>query len=436
MRTRLPDLTRLAAVAALTFAAVVVALLLLSDAGKQASPGPGSVALPSSASAGDRVRAAAAAARANPRSATAYVALAGAHLQFARETGDPGAYDRADAALRRALALKPGDAAALTERGVLKLARHDFRGALVDGRAARAAAPEANKPFGVVVDALVELGRFRQATSTLQTMVDRKPNLDSYSRVAYLRELRGELRGAESALRLAASAGGAVPENTAFVHALLGDLDFARGRLAPAARWYRSALRLFPRHAPSQYGLARVEAAQGRLDPAIRRLRALIRRLPLPAYTVTLGEAELAAGRPAAARRDLALVRAQQRLLRASGVSTDVELALFEADHGSPRRGVVLGRRAWRLAPGVRSADALGWALTRAGDARAGLRMARRALALGWRDPFVVYHAGVAASRAGDRALARTLLRRVVEQTPRFSPLHGPRAQRELRRVS
>ena len=48
-----------------------------------------------------------------------------------------------------------------------------------------------------------------------------------------------------------------------------------------------------------------------------------------------------------AAREDFALVRVQQRLLARAGVNTDVELAVFESDHGSPARGLRLARRAW-----------------------------------------------------------------------------------------
>jgi hypothetical protein len=62
---------------------------------------------------------------------------------------------------------------------------------------------------------------------------------------------------------------------------------------------------------------------------------------------------------------------------------------------------VALGRRVWRAAPSVRSADALGWALTRAGRPAEGYRFAARALALGSRDPAFRLHAGIAAKRAG-----------------------------------
>src|ERR1700759_546050 len=88
-----------------------------------------------------------------------------------------------------------------------------------------------------------------------------------------------------------------------------------------------------------------------------------------------------------AGRRDLQLIDAEETLLHANGVNTDVELAIYEADHGSPAKAVALARRAWAEAPSVRAADALGWALAQDGQAREGLIWSHRALKLGSVDP-------------------------------------------------
>jgi tetratricopeptide (TPR) repeat protein len=229
------------------------------------------------------------------------------------------------------------------------------------------------------------------------------------------------------------SAGGDAPENVAYVQTLLGNLYFTVGRLGSAREAYRTGLARFPGYVPASAGLAGVEAARGQFAPAIRRYRDAVARLPLPQYVVSLGETELAAGRGAAARRDLALVGAEEKLLQANGVNTDVDLALFEASHRSPARGVVLARRAWVAAPSVRSADALGWALTRAGRPADGLRFSHRALALGSRDPMFLYHAGLSAQAAGHASEARAYLGESLALNPRFSPLYAPRAERALR---
>ena len=234
-------------------------------------------------------------------------------------------------------------------------------------------------------------------------------------------------------MQRAVSAGGPVPENIAYVQALLGGLELERGRLGAARRAFDAALHAMPDYAPAAAGRARLAAATGDLPDAIARWRRVVNRLPLPEYVVGLGEAELAAGRRADGRRDLELVRAQVALLDGAGVNTDSELAIFEADHGSPLRGVGLARAAWRNAPSIRSADALGWALTRAGRPEAGLRWAHRALRLGTTDPSLRYHAGMTALAAGHRAEGRRQLRVAIAHGLAAQPLHLARAQEALR---
>ena len=164
------------------------------------------------------------------------------------------------------------------------------------------------------------------------------------------------------------------------------------------------ALALVPGFPAAEAGMARPRSAATRraIAPA-----SLATRLPLPEYVIALGETELAAGPTAAARRDLALVAAEQQLQRAAGVDIDVELAVFEADHGDPQRAVELARRGWDAAPSVRAADALGWALTRSGDAEAGLRWSAGRCGSGSLDPIWRAHAGLSALAAGRRSEGR-----------------------------
>jgi tetratricopeptide (TPR) repeat protein len=431
-----PNLIKLLIVPALVFFATLVAVK-----GIDSPSGSGSAGAGAGASAGgfadarttdQRIRSLQAAVKVDSSRAAPYAALGDVYLQKARETADPAFYARAESALRAALQRDPRDAGALTAMGALANARHDFRAALRYGTRARAAAPGVVKPYGVIADAQVELGRYDAAELTLQRMVDLKPNLASYARVSYFRELHGDLPGAIEAMRLAASAGGDAGENLAYVQTLLGNLELARGNAGGAERAYRLALSRYSGYAPAQAGLARVSASRGELDAAIRRYRAVVTLLPMPEYVVGLADAELAAGRTAAAREDLALVEVQQRLQRRGGVDVDAEMAIVEADHGSPARAVELARRGYAAAPSVRSADALGWALTRAGRPAEGLGYARRALRLGSRDATWLYHAGIAARDSRERTAARRYLTRALAGDA-LSPLHARDARAALR---
>ena len=338
--------------------------------------------------------------RADPGNSAAYAGLGEAYLSRARETGDPSFYSRAQRAFGAALQRDPGDLGGLIGAGNVAGLRHDFKEQLRLGRLAVAKAPELARPYTVVADAQLELGRYEAASRSIQRLLDLKPSLAAYSRASYYRELTGDLAGAVEAMRLAASAGGS-PESVAYVQVLLGNLELGRGRIEAARPAYTAALRSLPGYPPALVGLARADAANGDLSRSAARLRRAAQRLPLSGTLVLLAEVERQTGHPAAAQAAIAGAEAQRRLLVAANTEPDAESVLFEADHGSPERAVEMGRIVWRQAPSVRSADALGWALTRSGRPQLGLRWARRALALGSRDPLFRLHAGLAAAASG-----------------------------------
>jgi tetratricopeptide (TPR) repeat protein len=334
---------------------------------------------------------------------------------------------------RAAAGPPPDRATALAEAAGRAASRHDFRGALRIARQSRALAPEALAAYPVLVDALVELGRYGEAERTLQRFVDLRPGLASYTRVSYFRQLHGDLGGAAAALRLAVAAGGPPSPEVAYVQSLLGSLEINRGRLRAARRAFAAASAGVPGYGPAADGRADLAAAGGRLGEAIRRLRRLVTREPGPDYATALAELRLVAGDRRAARRGLALAREQEQRLATRGYKPDAALVIFESDHGDRSRGLKLARTVWSRAPSVTSADALGWALTRAGRPRAGLRWARRALRLGSLDPHFRYHAGVAAIAAGRRAEGRRNLRLAIAHGLAAHPLHLRRVERALR---
>ena len=412
--------------------AVLVAFAPSSDIGLPQQGAGVEADIPPGASTDQRIAITQRAVREGVAGSEAYASLGDAYLQKARETGDPSYYTRAGRSFDAALRRDSRNVDAVLGAGTLAGLRHDFREQLRLGLEARALVPSLTSPYPVMADAQIELGRYGAAERTLQRMLDLKPNLTSYSRVSYYRELRGDLEGAVQSMRLAVSAGAAVSENVAYIQTLLGDLELQRGRPAAARDAYRAALARLPRYAPAEVGLARVKNAAGDLDAAARRLRSVAGRLPLTSHLILLTDTDLARGAEAAAARDLDVVRAQQQLLRAAGARPDAELILFEANHGDPAAAVRLGRRLWAEAPSVRSADALGWALTRAGRPAEGLAWAQRALRLGSRDPLFHYHAGLAAKRAGRPGLAARELGTALGAGAALSPLQAREARTAL----
>lgn len=368
-----------------------------------------------------------------PNDAAALALLGAAYLQLARETGDPANYARAEAAFDDALRIDGRNVEALIGRGSLALARHEFSAALETGEAARAINDTIPRVHGLIADAQVELGRYDEAVATVQVMVDMRPDLASYSRVAYLRELHGDLDGAIDAMQRAVAAGGPAVENTEYVRVQLGNLYFAAGNLPAAERTYTESLTHIADYPYAIGGMARVRAAQGELDTAIALYDRAATRIPLPELVIALGEALEAAGRTEEAADRYELVGAIQRLLAANGVRNDLELAAFAAEHGpDPDAAVTMARAAYAERPTVFAADALAWALHAAGDDQTAARYADEALRLDTSSSLLLYHAGVIAACNGATEVARDRLQRALALNPHFSPLHAPRAAAEL----
>lgn len=373
--------------------------------------------------------------RQSPDDVNAYAMLATALLQRVRDTGDVQYYGQAQQAVEAALRRDPKHLEALIAAGSLALSRHDFGRAFEFGEQARALNPHVPRVYGVLVDALTELGRYDEAVAVAQTMVDMRPDLASYSRVAYLRELHGDLDGAAEMLEAAVLAGGPTAENTEWTRVQLGNLELLRGDLPAAEGRYRQALLYLPDYVPATAGLAKVRAAQGRDSEAIRLLEDATRRLPLPEYVAMLGELRQRGGDETAAEQQYELVRQIDHLVSSSGVNTDLELALFLADHGDAAEAVKRASAAYEQRPNIHAADALGWSLFRAGQYAKARPYAAEALKLGTRDPQLLFHAGMIAHAAGDNAQARTWLEAALELNPRFAILHPTEAEAVLHQL-
>ena len=201
--------------------------------------------------------------KADPYDVTSLDSLGLAYQQLARETGDPSYYAKSGEALRRALKLAPRDLIATSGLGSLALSRHRFRDALVLGRRAQSISSTTARNYGVVGDALVELGRYREGFRAFDTMAAIRPDLSSYARISHARELIGDVPGAISAMRQALETATGQGEPEAWAHVQLGKLYFSVGRYARRSR----------RGPPRARGLPRLRVRAGRSRPRRGRAR-------------------------------------------------------------------------------------------------------------------------------------------------------------------
>lgn len=363
-----------------------------------------------------------------PGNARGWAALGAAYLQESRVTADPSFYAKAEGAFDEALALEPSSDVALAGAAALAAARHDFAGALVLTDRALHENPYNAPALAVRADALTELGRYDEALDVLREMADVRPGVDVSTRASYAFELRGDVDRARAALDEAVEIA-TLPADVAFAHHYLGEIAFASGDLDGARRSYDAAAAADPSYLPAVAGRAKVLAATGDATAALAELRGVVERLPLPEFLIAYGELLEASGQVEQAQEQYAVVRATQALFAANGQDVDTELALFEADHGTPAAAVAAASKAYELRPrSVVTQDAYAWALHKAGRSAEALPVARDALRLGWRNPAMLARVGTIEAAAGDPAAARRLLSEALALNPVFSPLHAPRA--------
>jgi tetratricopeptide (TPR) repeat protein len=373
---------------------------------------------------------------AKPDDTQSEIDLAAAYLQKIRETADPAYYPKALATIQDALDRDPSNPAAMAWMGGLQLSMHNFQAGLDWGLKAHAANPDLLAAYPVLIDAYVELGRYDDAVRVSDAFIALKPNNSSYSRVSYIRELYGDRDGAIEAMQFALNATADGTEASAWTRVQLGNLYFNGGDLHMAEQTYQRTLTTSADYAPAESGLARVAAARGDYQRAIALLTPLVSRIPLPEYVILLGDVYNAAGQPDLAAQQYALVRAETQLLAANGVNTDLELALFEADHmgagQTPTQVVETARAALAARPSIYGHDALAWALYRAGDLDAAQAEMRQALQLNTQDALLRFHAAVIAQARGDLTTARAEYRLALAINPNFSLLHAPEARAAL----
>lgn len=369
---------------------------------------------------------------ADPSDATAQRDLGFALLQRVRETADPSLYASAEAAFDRARKLAPDDPLVLVGIGTLELGKHDFATALATARQAIDMAPRSAVAHAIEVDALVELGRYDEADEAAAAMLALGSDLTTLSRVSYLAELHGQLDVAVTAMRAATKSVGVAPENLAFTHVQLGNLLVYSDDPEAAAGEYDRALELVPGHAPALAAQGRLAVADGRLDEAIELFQHAADVVPLPEYVIALADAQAAAGRDDDAARSVELARAEIQLFRATGVMVDLDLALFEADHGDAQRALRFAETTYEVTPNVRASDARAWALHRLGRDGDAKRWSDKALRLGSIDPLFRFHAGAIAAALGDDEAARNNLELALSTDAGFSGTHAAEARRIL----
>lgn len=339
--------------------------------------------------------------KANPDNAARLNDLALGYARRARETADMEFYDKAHEALDRSLAIEPDNYGALRLRAWTLLGQHRFAEALNRAKALQKRFPDDVLIYGFLADAQVELGRYEEATESVQWMLDLRPgNVPALTRAAYLRELHGWTDGAvEFMLQAYDRTRPAEREDRAWIQTQLAHLEQLRGNLDAADKHATLALELFPDYHYALAEMGRIRLKQGRTQEAADALRQRYEAAPHPENLLELGRALDQLGRTEEAQQAFAEFEKAGLAEMDNWDNCNRDLVDYYADIADkPAEALRIAEAEIGRRQDLHTRAAYAWALHKAGRSVEAHEQMEQALATGFEEPKLLERAELIAA--------------------------------------
>jgi tetratricopeptide (TPR) repeat protein len=229
--------------------------------------------------------------RRNPEDVKAKLQLAMAYIQESRVSGDHAYYDEASLKLlNEVLEKDPKNFDALCGKTTVLLSQHHFAEGLASAQNLVGQYPSAAFGYGLLVDAYVELGKYEDAVKAADKLMSIRPDLRSYSRVSYLREIYGDYDGAKEAMNMAVKSGSIGLEQTEWCRVQLGKLYEVTGDLENATKHYQMAVAARENYPFAQAGLARIARKKGKNTEGVALLESANKSIIEPSFYEDLSD--------------------------------------------------------------------------------------------------------------------------------------------------
>jgi tetratricopeptide (TPR) repeat protein len=389
--------------------------------------------------------------RMDPQDFKSYDALGTSYIQKGRETADATYYELAKGALDKSLDIVsagPDAASAKTHMAVVAMSEHHFEEALSWAQDALALGSGDPSPWGIVGDALTDMGEYSRAEDAYGRLRDPLPTEDESSalayernsRLAYLQFLKGDAPGAIKLMRAAIAVSVTLhlpPENIAWSQYQLGEICFKSGDLAGAEKAYLAGLSVDPNSYRNLAGLGEVRASQQRYAEAIALYQKAIAVVPFPAFAAALYDLDMQVGRSYDAHKQLELLEFISTLNPINERLFYRELALFYADHNFKlKESVDLAKKELEVRHDIYTWDILAWVLYKNGSVTEAAQAEDKALALGTGDSLLDFHAAMIELQLGRTERAQSLLTHALMLNPQFHLVYASHARESLRQLA
>ncbi|HWD18598.1 MAG TPA: tetratricopeptide repeat protein [Verrucomicrobiae bacterium] len=349
------------------------------------------------------------------------------YVDKAREANDPGYYKLAE---QCALCLETSSSnapAALLLKGHVWHSLHRFKDAepiALKLTQTRGMAFD----FGLLGDVEFDLGKVREAVDAYQEMVNRRPDLQSYGRIAQVRWITGDVDGAVEAMTLASGAGSPLnAEPTSWALTRLALYQLQLGNVAESRKVVARSLQILPDNAVGHAADGRIELALGDVGGAIQSFQKAADLSHLPEPQWLLADTLRRAGQTNAA------AAVENELERRGAVEDPRSYALYLATRGRhPDVALRLAERELTVRGDVFTHDALAWALQANGRLPEAQTEMHKALAEGTQDARLFFHAAAIAQALGQSADAE----RYTSAALKFKTMLFPSEENQLLQIA
>jgi len=373
-------------------------------------------------------------ARKFPAQAKSFNRLAAAYLKKVRETGDTTPAGEAEKAVQNALQIESENQEARLLQARVFLTGHKFKEALDAAGKLAKAAPRDPDVLLIMGDAESGLGDYKQAAALAQKLFDIRPDAASYTRMAHVHSLGGDVEGAIKARKTALELADPLDKITvAELHTELGKEYWNVGKYPQAESEFDAALKNFPDYYYALAGKGKVRAGQGDLESAVRNFEKLNARLENTDFKIALGDLYKVIGRNEAAQK---IYEEAVRRERESGKGNMSRIAHFWADHDTNLdEALDIARQDHAQTPDLSTRDTYAWCLFKKGKLAEAEKAMKETLQFDTRNALYYFHMGMIQNSLGNRYEAAKYLEMALQINPAFDVLQSDTAQQTLKEL-
>lgn len=363
----------------------------------------------------------------NPDDKKSMLGLAALYIKEARVSGDYMYYDMAALQqVNRVLKSDPENFEALTYKALIYLSQHHFAEGLEVAEKAKAINPYNAFIYGLLVDASVEMGNYTKAVESSDSMVSIRPDIRSYSRISYLREIYGDYPGAIEAMKLAVGAGMQGEEGTEWARVQLGHLYENTGDLKNAEMHYTIALYERPDYAYALAGMARIAKANKNYAQAIQYYLKADSLVADNAFKEELVDVYKSAGQNDKALATAKLVIDNMNKDSKAGLTadnighySDRELAYAYLKINDNDKALTHALAEYNRRPdNIDANETVAWVYYNQNKADKALPYIKVALKTNCKNPVLLCHAGLIYAKAGEKATAKSFFQEALKNNP------------------